>query len=175
MKNFTNMLWLIFSLFMVVVGFAGCLTPLQVFMSFIIFLPFLLILGAVVGFWYYLQIKEFEGANFILLDSLVNVLFAVIFLVGGVEFTSLSVVMIVAFMSMFKGILGFMYMCELKKRAEKYFWLGVFSLLNIIIALVFITYPSIGGLTIGFMISLLVLFFGLANALAWFGFKKTFH
>lgn len=176
MNSFVSILWLIFSIIMLVGGFVGCFIPLEVFASFVIFLPFVLIISGLCGIFYYFSVKEFSGANFILLDAILNLLFALIFLASGVEFTSLSVVMIVAFMALFKGILGLFYTFKFKRSGfSEWSWMLVVSILNIFVAVIFILYPQIGGITIGFMISFLVFFFALVNIFAFISIKKFFN
>ncbi len=173
MQTFVSALWLIFSVILLVTGLLGCFIPLEVFASFVIFLPFLLLISGICGLFYYLSIRQIAGANFILFDAILNLLFALIFIASGIEFTSEVVVFYVAFMCMFKGILGLSYMFELKKAGfGEWAFVLVVSLLNIIISVIFIIYPQIGGITIGFMISFLVFFFALINLLAFFGIKK---
>ena len=48
------------------------------------------------------------------------------------------------------------------------------ALLNILIAVIFIANPAVGGVTIGFMIALMVLFFGIISLWLGFGSKKLF-
>lgn len=173
MQTFVSALWLIFSVILLVAGLLGCFIPLEVFASFIIFLPYLLLISGICGVFYYLSIRQISGASFVLFDALLNLLFAIIFIASGVAFTSLTVVAFVAFMCMFKGILGLSYMFELKKAGfGEWAFVLVVSLLNIFVSVIFIIYPQIGGITIGFMISFLVFFFALINLLAFFGIKK---
>ncbi|KGI56795.1 DUF308 domain-containing protein [Campylobacter sp. MIT 97-5078] len=172
MQIFMSICWIIFSSIITLVGFAGLFMPLGVFASFVVFLPFLLILSGISKLFYYLSFKDFSGANFILFDALMSFLFAIIFIGLGLELTSITIVMIVAFMSMFRGILSLSYVFELKKRGLGWLGLLVLALLNIIISLIFIIHPNIGGITIGFMIALMIFSFGLASLFGYFGVKK---
>ena len=174
MKTLSSILWLIFSLLTIVVGIGGLLIPLEVFASLIVFLPWLLLFGAIVNVIYYFDLKK-KGAgsmNLLLIDALLRFLFALIFFASGIAFTSLTVVAFIAFMAMFKGILGISYAFELKKQGLNWIWVLISSILSIIISVFFIIFPQIGGFTIGFMFAFMVLWFGMVSLFSWFEFRK---
>ncbi|WP_455939926.1 HdeD family acid-resistance protein [Helicobacter fennelliae] len=174
MKTFGSILWVLFSVMTIVAGVIGCFTPMETFLSFVFLLPVFLIVGGISNVIYYFNIKSISGANFVLLDGLLSIVFALVFIFGGLEFTSLTFVYFVAFMTLFKGILGIGYAFEVKKIGLDWVWILILGILNIIIALLFIANPKIAGLTIGVLIALFVLFFGLASLFGWWGSKKFF-
>lgn len=174
MKTFSRILWLIFSLLTIAMGIGGLFIPLELFASLIILLPWLLLCGALsnVIYYFYLKDKNVGDMNILLIDALLSVLFAIIFFVSGIFVTGYTVIMFIAFMAMFKGIIGLYYMFKYKKQGADWVWLLISSILSIIIAIIFILFPGVGGLTTGFMIAFMVLWFGIISLLAWFGIKK---
>lgn len=173
MKVLASIGWVIFSVLLIVAGVSGCVMPESMFESLVMVLPFLLIFGGVFNIVYYIYFKEFEGSSMFLLDGIFNLLFAILFLCSGVDFTGAFVVYFVAFLCMFRGGLGISYVFWLKKAGfGSWIWVLVFAILNIILAVLFIIYPEIGGLTIGFVLGFLVLSFGILNLLSWWGVKK---
>lgn len=173
MEIFASILWIIFSFLMIVSGILGLFTPFEVLLSFSFFLPIALIIGGVSGIFYYFSNKEYPWASLLLMDAIFNLLFAVIFIAGGVEFTSEVVIYFVAFMVLFRGVLGCSYAFTLhRERVQHWIWMLLLSIVNIIISALFIIYPTLAGLTIGIMISLLVLLFGLVCLISWFSFRR---
>ncbi|OCR09647.1 HdeD family acid-resistance protein [Helicobacter pullorum] len=174
MKFFSYVIWLLFSVVMIASGVFGCLMPLETFMGFAVLLPMFLLIGGLSNVIYYFYAREARGAEFILVDGLLNLLFAWIFFWNGIDFTSLAIVAFVAFMILFKGILGIGYAFKLKKLGFGWGMTFFIALLNILIAVIFIANPAVGGVTIGFMIALMVLFFGIISLWLGFGSKKLF-
>ncbi|EES89412.1 HdeD family acid-resistance protein [Helicobacter canadensis] len=174
MKNFSYAVWLLFSVVMIVSGVFGCFMPLETFMGLAVLLPVFLLVGGLSNVIYYFYARRVSGAEFILIDGLLNLLFAWIFFYNGIDFTSQVIVIFVAFMILFKGILGIGYALKLKKLGLEWLIVFIFAFLNIIVAMIFIVNPTIGSVTIGFMIALMVLFFGIISF--WFGLssKKLF-
>lgn len=173
MKVLASIGWVIFSLLLIVAGVSGCVMPQSMFESLVVALPFLLIFGGIFTIVYYISFREFEGSSVFLLDGIFNLLFAFLFLYSGAGFTALSVVYFAAFLCMFRGVLGISYVFWFKKAGfGSWLWVLVFAILNIILAVIFIIYPDVGGLTIGFMLGFLVLSFGILNLLSWWGVKK---
>lgn len=174
MKTLASVLWVIFSIVLIASALIGLFTPLEVFASFIFFLPFILIVGGVSNLAYYLSYRDFEGSSLLLMDGILNFIFAFVFIASGVEFTSLATIYFFAFMTAFKGILGISYALELKKGGFSGWGLSlVWAILTLVVAAIFIAVPTIGGITLGVMISLLVLFFGLVSLFAFFGIKRV--
>ena len=174
MKFFSYVVWLLFSAVMIASGVFGCLMPLETFVGFAVLLPIFLLIGGLSNVIYYFYAREARGAEFILVDGLLNLLFAWIFFWSGIDFTSLAIVAFVAFMILFKGILGIGYAFKLKKLGFGWGITFFIALLNILIAVIFIANPAVGGVTIGFMIALMVLFFGIISLWLGFGSKKLF-
>ncbi|TQR32447.1 hypothetical protein DMB92_04945 [Campylobacter sp. MIT 99-7217] len=175
MKTFASVLWIIFSVLLIVTALIGLFTPFEVFVSFVFFLPFLLIAGGISNIAYYFSFKELNGANLLLMDGILNLIFAFIFIALGIDFASLVTIYVFAFMVAFKGILGISYALELKKTGiSSWIYSFIWAILSILIAIIFIAMPSLAGITIGIMISLLVFFFALASLLTFFGVKKVF-
>ena len=174
MKFFSYVIWLLFSVVMIASGVFGCLMPLETFVGFAVLLPIFLLIGGLSNVIYYFYAREARGAEFILVDGLLTLLFAWIFFWYGIDFTSLAIVAFVAFMILFKGILGIGYAFKLKKLGFGWGMTFFIALLNILIAVIFIANPAVGGVTIGFMIVLMVLFFGIISLWLGFGSKKLF-
>lgn len=174
MKFFSYVVWLLFSVVMIASGVFGCLMPLETFVGFAVLLPIFLLIGGLSNVIYYFYAREARGAEFILVDGLLNLLFAWIFFWKGIDFTSLAIVAFVAFMILFKGILGIGYAFKFKKLGFGWGMTFFIALLNILIAVIFIANPAVGGVTIGFMIALMVLFFGIISLWLGFGSKKLF-
>lgn len=172
MKILGSIVWIVFSVLMIVGGIIGLVTPLETFASLIFLLPIFLFVGGIGSVLHYINVRHTGGAGFILADGLMSIAFAIIFYMSPMGFTSMFVVTFVAFMTMFKGILGLGYAFELKKLGVSWVLALIVSILNVIIAVVFIVFPIIGGITMGVMIALLVLFFGLASLALWFSNKE---
>lgn len=120
MKTLSSILWLIFSVLTIVVGALGLLIPLEVFASLVVFLPFLLLFGAIVNVAYYFSFKDKDpdGVRLLIIDAILSFLFAIIFFAIGVDITSLTLIAFVAFMSMFKGILALAMRLNLKRKSK---------------------------------------------------------
>ena len=174
MKFFSYVIWLLFSVVMIASGVFGCLMPLETFVGFAVLLPMFLLIGGLSNVIYYFYAREARGAEFILVDGLLNLLFAWIFFWNGIDFSSLAIVSFVALMILFKGLLGIGYAFKLNKLGFGWVLTFFIALLNILIAVIFIANPAVGGVTIGFMIALMVLFFGIISLWLGFGSKKLF-
>ncbi len=174
MKVVGSIIWVLFSIAILVGGVMGLFVPLDVFASLVFLLPIFLIAGGIGSLVAAFGMQK-NGASFILADGLLSIIFGIIFIIGGLETTSLVVIYYIGFMVIFKGILGLGCAFEFKRLNLNWIFVLVFSLLNIIIAFVFIIYPRIGGITIGVIVSLLILFFGLASFVGWFEGRKLFR
>lgn len=177
MKILSNIVWIAFALLMIITGILGLLNPVGVFASLVLFLPWFLLVGAVANVIYYFVLHKKEGkyTNMLLIDALLSVLFAVIFFMQGILLTSISVVFFAAFMAMFKGILGFCYALELKQSKQSWALVCISSILSIILAVIFVVYPEIGGLSIGFILAFMMLMFGITSLCVWAGVRDLYH
>lgn len=176
MRIFGSVIWILFSAFIIVGGVVGCFTPLETLASFAILLPILLLIGGISECVYYFRIKNFNGSRILLLDGILSLLFAIIFFVSGVEFTSITLVYFVAFIVMFRGILALSYAFDMRTaQISSWGWILLFGILNILISMIFVIFPQIGGITIGIMISVLIILFGIALLLGWWSVLKIFR
>lgn len=187
MRVFGSIIWVLFSCIMIVGGIAGCFTPLETLASVAFLLPIFLIVSGVVDLVYYFRIKKASkelfadsvtshgGAQVLLLDGIFNLIFAVIFIAVGIEFTSLTIVFLVAFVAMFRGILALIYAFDIRKVGIKsWWWILILGIVNIAVSMIFVIFPQVGGITIGIMISVLIALFGVASLLGFWGVSRLF-
>ena len=102
MKFFSYVVWLLFSVVMIVSGVFGCLMSIETFVWFAVLLPIFLLIGGLSIVIYYFYAREARGAEVIWVDGLLNLLFAWIFFWNGIDFTSLAIDAFVAFIILFK-------------------------------------------------------------------------
>lgn len=175
MQTLSSILWVVFSCVVIIGGAAGIIAPLEVVDSLAFLLPIFLCVGGIVDIVYYWRVRAFSGAQILLLDGIFSLLFAVIFFSMERESTALTIIYFVAFLAMFRGILAFVYAFDIRAFHTGAFWLMLLlGLLNIAISLLFIIFPQLGGITIGVIVSLFVMLFGVASLLGWWSVRKFF-
>lgn len=175
MQVIGSIIWVLFSVVIIIGGVVGCFTPLEVVASLAFLLPIFLCVGGVADILYYFRVKEFAGAKALLFSGIFNLLLAIIFFSMGVESTSATIVYFVAFLAMFRGVLAFVYAFDIKQLHTGAFWVVLLlGVLNIAVSMIFITFPAIGGITIGIMISLFIVLFGIASLLGWWSVRTLF-
>ncbi|MWV62482.1 hypothetical protein DCO58_03995 [Helicobacter saguini] len=173
MRILLSALSIICSLLLIVAGVTGLFVPQEVFATLVVYLPFILILSGLISLFTYFGVANVWGGSYVLLDGLTNILFAIVFLAMGVEFTSSFIVYFVAFMCMFRGVLCIAWSLDMRKiGAGFWIWVLLFGIINAAIAVVFVIYPQVGDITIGVLISLIILFFGISWLVSWFAFHK---
>lgn len=175
MQILSSILWVVFSCVVIIGGVAGMLAPLAVVDSLALLLPIFLCVGGVVDIAYYWRVRAFQGAQILLLDGIFSLLFALIFFSMERESTALTIIYFVAFLAMFRGILAFVYAFDIKSFHAGAFWLMLLlGVLNVAISMLFIIFPQLGGITIGVVVSLFVMLFGIASLLGWWSVRKFF-
>ena len=176
MQVFGSIIWVLFSVMIIVGGVVGCFTPLEVVASLAFLLPIFLCVGGVADILYYFRVREFAGARALLFSGIFNLLLAIIFFSMGVESTSATIVYFVAFLAMFRGMLAFVSAFDLRQLHTGAFWVVLLlGVLNIAVAMIFIAFPAIGGITIGIMVSLFIVLFGIASLLGWWSARTLFR
>lgn len=178
MRILLSALSIICSLLLIVAGITGLFVPQEVFATLVIYLPFILIISGLISLFAYFSGGSGFGLNvwggsYVLMDGLLNILFAVVFLAMGLEFTSAFIVYYVAFMCMFRGVLSFAWAFDMRKIGAGYWvWVLLFAIANIALAIIFVIYPQFAGITLGVVISLIILFYGILWLVAWFAFHR---
>lgn len=173
MRFLLNALSVICSLLLIISGITGLFVPQDVFASLVIYLPFILIASGIISIVYYFYVQDVPGSSYVLLDGLTNILFAVIFIMMGPEFTGKIILYFVAFMCMFRGVMCIAWSFDFKRLGAGFWvWILLFGIVNAAIAVIFVVYPKVGGIAIGVLISLTILFFGIVWLAAWAAFHK---
>ncbi|PAF48472.1 hypothetical protein BKH46_00740 [Helicobacter sp. 12S02634-8] len=174
MNSILHMIWFLFGVAMLVCGVVSMVTPMETFFALMVLIPMILIAGGIVGLFYYYGMQKSINSQWILGDSLLSLLFGLIFALGGIDFTSVVMVYFVAFLAIFKGIIGVISSFELKKLGfSQWLWLCVIAALNIFIGAIFIIKPSIASIAIGVLAGIYFVFFGLITLMGWWGAKNS--
>lgn len=175
MRILLNILSVICSLLLIVAGVTGLFVPSDVFMTLATFLPYILLISGITSIVFYFSISsDYAGSSYILFDGLINLLFSVIFFVMGVEFSGQFIVLYVAFMCMFRGVMCIALAFDFRRLGSGFWiWNLLFGIANAVVAVLFVVYPQVGGITIGVLFSLTMLFFGLAWLIAWIGITRV--
>ncbi|PAF49845.1 hypothetical protein BKH41_00655 [Helicobacter sp. 12S02232-10] len=173
MDRILSVIWFLFGLAILACGIISVFTPTETFLALMVLIPIILIASGIVGIFYYFRIREFSSSQWVLGDGLLSLFFGLIFTFGGVEFTSITMIYFVAFLAIFKGILGISSSFVLKKSGfSQWFWLFIVSTINIFIGIIFAINPSIASVTIGILAGIYFIFFGLISLMGWWGLKK---
>ncbi|PAF42228.1 DUF308 domain-containing protein [Helicobacter sp. 11S03491-1] len=175
MKSFLSVIWFLFGLIMLICGIVSIFTPIETFFTLMLIIPIVLIIGGIVGILHYLNIKNIINAQWLLADSLLSLLFGILFIWGGIGFASIIMIYFVAFLAIFKGILGMISSFDLRKSGfGQWLWLFIISIINIIIGIIFSIHPNVASATIGVLAGIYFVFFGIISLFAWWGTKKFF-
>ena len=169
MKLILSFVCLAFAVLLIISGIVGLFVPQDVFMGFVFYFPIIIAFSGLISLVYYFMLLKSYNSTLLLFDSILNLLLALLLVYAGAEFTANFIIYFISFVCAFRAVVCFFLSVKTKSLELKiWLWLLLLGLLNALVAVLFIVFPVAAGITLGVMISLLVIALGLVWLIAYF-------
>lgn len=173
MNKTTSILWLAFSIALIVLGIVCMVNPSDTMIWLTYFVGFIMLFSGIGGIAYYFQ----THFTMMLVDGILSTLFGLILLFGNSQIAENFIPYFIALWLILKGILWLIHSFRIKNFVQSSSILGIIIIsgIYIILGVIFLIFPQILATLISFALGTTLIISGGVGIYFWNSFRNDFR
>ncbi|WP_295157200.1 HdeD family acid-resistance protein [uncultured Brachyspira sp.] len=174
MGKLGRILWLIFSILLIISGIVTIFNPIETLLIIAYVIGFLTIFSGISSIFYFFSLKDKSGSTLILLDGIISSICSII-IISNLKISGAFIPYIAAFFVIVRGVVAISSSIELKRVGYNQWGFSMLSGILTLIAGIILTFnPILGAVYVSVILGLCIILYGIITLQLWFAYGKFF-
>ncbi|WP_300370044.1 HdeD family acid-resistance protein [Brachyspira sp.] len=174
MGKLGRILWLIFSILLVISGIVTIFNPIETVLILAYTIGFLTIFSGISGIFYFFSLRDKSGSTLILLDGIISSICGIV-IISNLKISGAFIPYMVAFFVIVRGVVAISSSIELKKIGYNQWGLSMLSgIITLIAGIILVFNPILGAVYVSIIIGLCLILYGVITLQLWIAYGKFF-